>query len=77
MEPRIAKLESGVTDLRVNAASVLTSVENLKEAVIELRQVVQELRDTMNKGRGVIWVFGSLSMVIGGAVEALARKLLT
>lgn len=63
MEARILDLEHEVTDLRVFNASLSKSVEHLSTNVEKLGVVVQELRDTMNQGRGALWpIAGALSL---------------
>lgn len=74
MQDRITRLETEVGNLRVQGAEFNSTLMNLKDAVTELREVVQELRDTMNKGRGAIWLFGLGAAGLGGLVSAIIKK---
>lgn len=65
-DQRVFELEREVGNLRVNNAALGTSVEHLAKAVETLTDTVGELRDTMNKGRGALW----LAMIIAGAMGA-------
>jgi len=73
---RVHKLESEVTNLRISNASLSMAVEHLAVAVKSLTATVEVLRDTLNQGRGAIW----LAVLGGGGICAmaltLARKLL-
>ncbi|HEU4600509.1 MAG TPA: DUF1515 family protein [Steroidobacteraceae bacterium] len=76
MEDRVQRLEVEVVELRVQNAEFSGSLTALKEAVSELKCVVQDLRDTMNKGRGAVWLFGIGAAALGGLVSAILKKLL-
>ena len=76
MEDRIQRLEISVVELRVDNASLAKSVEHLSESVRDLVTVVGTLRDTMNKGRGALWMLLTASAVMGGVLSAIAKKLL-
>lgn len=72
-EDRITRLEAAVANLRVENASLATSVEHLSESVRDLVVVVGTLRDTMNKGRGALWLFLTLSAMLGAALTAVVK----
>lgn len=76
MEERIQRLEVDVMNLRIQGAEFNGSMTALTKAVDELKEVVQELRDTMNKGRGVIWIFGLGAAAMGGVASAILKKLM-
>lgn len=66
-DERVQKLETEVTNLRISNATLSASVEHLATAVKSLTETVQILRDTLNQGRGALW----LAMVTGGGIGAL------
>lgn len=74
-EDRVKELEAQVTNLRVNNAGLATSVEHLAGAVKTLTETVQDLRDTMNKGRGALWMAMLLAGGIGAAVATLIKRI--
>ena len=76
MEDRINRLEVSVVELRVDNARLAESVEHLSQSVRDLVTVVGTLRDTMNKGRGALWMLLTASAVLGGLLSAAAKKLL-
>lgn len=69
VEERVSALEGHVTDLRIENARLSESVQNLATAVSGLTGVVQELRDSMNRGRGALWLLGGLAATVGGIVS--------
>lgn len=73
-EDRVRELEAQVTNLRVDNAGLATSVEHLAGAVKTLTETVQELRDTMNKGRGALWMAMLLAGGIGGALTTVIKR---
>lgn len=72
-EDRVSALESQMTDLRIAVASdraaTNAAIDHLTEAVRDLTKGVQEFRDTMNKGRGAVWLFGIMAAAIGGVIS--------
>lgn len=73
-EDRVRELEAQVTNLRVDNAGLATSVEHLAGAVKTLTETVQELRDTMNKGRGALWMAMLLAGGIGAALTTVIKR---
>ena len=73
-EDRVRELEAQVTDLRINNAELATSLEHLAGAVKTLTVTVQELRDTMNKGRGALWMAMLLAGGIGAALTTVIKR---
>lgn len=74
-EDRVRELEAQVTNLRVDNAGLATSVEHLAGAVKTLTETVQDLRDTMNKGRGALWMAMLLAGGIGAAVATVIKRI--
>jgi hypothetical protein len=68
-EERLSALEERVTGLRVENARLSESVQHLADAVSGLTGVVQDLRDSMNRGRGALWLFGIMAATVGGIVS--------
>lgn len=68
-DERLTELETRVTDLRIANARLSESLQNLATAVSGLTGVVQELRDSMNRGRGALWLLGGLAATVGGIVS--------
>lgn len=73
-EDRVRELEAQVTNLRVDNAGLATSVEHLAGAVKTLTETVQDLRDTMNKGRGALWMAMLLAGGIGAALTTVIKR---
>lgn len=74
-EERITSLEREVTDLRVANAKLASSIEHLVKAVDALALVVQQQRDTMNQGRGILVTLMFVSGSIGAIVATMIKKL--
>lgn len=75
-DERLGELERKVTDLRITNATLAQSVEHLTVAVTALNDTVQILRDTMNKGRGALWLAMTAAGISGAAGWVLiSRKL--
>lgn len=72
-EERISALERDVTAIRIayagDRAATNAAVEHLTKAVEELTQSVQQFRDTLNKGKGAVWLFGLIATCLGGLVS--------
>lgn len=66
-DERVQKLEAEVTNLRISNATLSVAVEHLATAVKGLTETVQILRDTLNQGRGALW----LALLAGGSISAL------
>lgn len=72
---RIAELERDLTDVRIENAGLRASLEHLATAVTGLTTVVQDLRDTMNRGKGAIGLFAALSGALGGLLAWAAGRI--
>lgn len=66
--------EERITQLEIENARLAVSLEHLTESVRELTKTVQDLRDTMNRGRGALWVVVGASTLMGGAISAGLTK---
>lgn len=66
---RLKALEDRVYQLGIDNARLSESVEHLASAVSGLTTVVQDFRDTLNKGKGAIWLFGVLAAAVGGLIS--------
>lgn len=60
-------------DLKISNASLATSVEHLVKAVDALTLTVNTLRDTMNQGRGALWIMVGAA----GLVSAILSTFIT
>ena len=69
--------EERLTALEIENAKLAVSLEHLTDSVKELTKTVQDLRDTMNRGRGALWVVVGASTLVGGAISAAITKWLT
>lgn len=76
MEDRLYRLESDVSELRAQHAAMDAAVNHLVKAVDELRDVVQEFRDSLNQGRGAVWLFGVAAAAAGSLLSLILRKFL-
>lgn len=74
MEERLRNVEREVVDLRIKHAGFDGALSNLVKAVAELRAVVQDLRDTVNQGRGALWLFGIGSAGVGTLIGMILKK---
>lgn len=63
-----------ITQLEIENARLAVSLEHLTDSVKELTKTVQDLRDTMNRGRGALWVVIGASTLVGGAISAGLTK---
>jgi hypothetical protein len=66
---RLAALEAHVTDVRIQNARLTESLEHLARSVTDLTEVVQQFRDTLNRGKGAVWLFGILAAAAGGLIS--------
>lgn len=69
-------MEDRVRSLEIANAKLATSVEHLSSTVTILASTVQDLRDTMNQGRGALWVMMAAAGSIGAIIVTLAEKVL-
>ena len=75
-EERIKDLEARVTDLRIANGELATSVAHLTTAVDNLTHTVQVLRDTVNQGRGALWLAMAASGGVGALLVVIGKRLL-
>jgi hypothetical protein len=72
---RLRVLELQVTDLRIVNAQLFSTMEHLAKATDSLNETVDNLRDTINKGRGAVWlaimVAGAAGATIGSIIKSL------
>lgn len=73
-DERLARLEAENQQRAVDHARLSSSVEHLSEAVQMLSTTVQEFRDTMNKGRGAMWIVLAVCTLLGGLVSTAINK---
>lgn len=71
---RVHRLESDVSALRVSNATLSASLDHLTQAVTTLTETVQVLRDTLNQGRGAMWLMMSLGAGLGGLCVVVLKK---
>lgn len=69
-------MEDRVRSLEIANAQLATSVEHLSKTVDALATTVQTLRDTMNQGRGALWMAMGAAGSVGAIVATFAKKLL-
>ena len=81
LETKVESLANLVTDLRLSHERSLISTQHLQNAnehlaglVEELTRVVQDLRDTMNKGRGALWLAMSAAGGLGAFSVVILRR---
>jgi hypothetical protein len=67
-------MEQRLRELEIANAALTRSVEHLAISVKTLTDTVQDLRDTINKGRGAVWLFMLAAGGVGAAVTTLLRK---
>jgi hypothetical protein len=72
VEDRVRELERDISSLRVANAELAKSVEHLSASVRALTDTVSTLRDTMNQGKGALW----LGVLAAGSVGALITTVL-
>ena len=79
MEQRLDELEALVTDLRIavatDRAATTAAINHLTSAVQDLTKGVQEFRDTLNKGKGAVWLFGIVAAAVGGLISWMTTHL--
>ncbi len=75
-EERVQRLEEGLTAVLIENAKLASALQHLSGSVMKLDATVQDLRDTMNKGRGALWAFGLGSVCLGAAISTLVNRAL-
>lgn len=73
-EERIRDLEEKVTQLRIAQGEFATSAGHITAAVEKLEKVVNDLNDTMNKGRGALWLAMTAAGGLGAVTVTIARR---
>ncbi len=69
MEDRLAELEAQVVQLRIKQGQSEVKFDQLEPAIKSLATNVAELKSSIDKGRGAIWMIGSLGALAGAAGE--------
>ncbi len=64
---RLHELETKVADVRVTQASTMTTVEHLAKVATDLQHGVDQLNETISKGKGAMAVIGGAGLA-GGAI---------
>jgi len=72
MEEDLRMMQNDLVGLKIANASLTSSVNHLADTVRALTETVQILRDTMNQGRGMMW----LLMTAAGAMGAIAAVII-
>jgi hypothetical protein len=72
---RVHHVERQVSDLRVANAALSSSVEHLAKTVDVLNITVQSLRDTINQGRGAIWVMVGAAGAVGAIIATMLKRI--
>ena len=65
--------DTRIRELEIANERTVTVLEHVAEAVNGLNSTVQDLRDTMNKGKGaltgMLWLCGVMSAAVGGVIS--------
>jgi hypothetical protein len=69
-------MEDRVRSLEIANAKLATTVDHLSSTVTVLATTVQNLNDTMNQGRGALWLAMAVAGSVGALVATFAKKLL-
>ena len=75
-EERLRDLEEKVTQLRIAQGEFAASASHLAATVERLERLVGILNDTMNKGRGALWLAMVAAGGLGAATVTIARRVL-
>lgn len=73
---RVRELERDIRRIEVANASLATSVNHLSTSVIALTETVSVLRDTMNQGRGAMWLLMGAAGALGAVVATFVKHLI-
>ena len=68
-------MEDRVRSLEIANATLAANVEHLSKTVESLASVVNELNNTMNQGRGALWLAMAAAGSIGAVIATFAKKL--
>lgn len=74
-DARLTRLEEIVATLREDNASLSTSVSHLSATLEKLTLKLDELNNTMNRGRGALWVIVGASSVAGAILASMISSL--
>jgi hypothetical protein len=74
-DDRLSALEARVYQLHADNARLSESVDHLASAVAGLTAGVQDFRDTMNKGKGAVRLFGLVATGVGGLASWVMTRL--
>jgi hypothetical protein len=69
---RIHSLERDVSELREGQARQDEILKQLKESIDKIEKTVDDLNNTMQKGKGALWVVASIGAAIGVVSEVIA-----
>lgn len=69
-------MEDRIRSLEIANAKLATTVDHLSATVTVLATTVQSLNDTMNQGRGALWLAMAVAGSVGAMVATFAKKLL-
>jgi uncharacterized protein YlxW (UPF0749 family) len=73
-DTRLARLEEGLTEALVQNARLASAVEHLSDSVVDLKVTVNDLNNSMNRGRGALWVIVGASSIAGGVLTATISR---
>jgi len=71
---RIRRMEQDLINARIANAELSSSVEHLTKAVDMLTITVATLRDTINQGRGAVWVIAAAAGTVGAFAGMLVKR---
>lgn len=74
-EERMRDLEEKVTQLRITQGEFATSARHITTAVEELRKLVADLNNTMNRGRGALWMAMTAAGAFGAVLTTVVKRL--
>ncbi len=69
-------MEDRVRSLEIANATLAANFEHLSETVRTLAATVNDLNNTMNKGRGALWLMMAVAGGLGAVVVTVVKKVL-
>jgi methyl-accepting chemotaxis protein len=69
-------MEDRVRSLEIANATLAANVEHLSETVKTLASTVNDLNNTMNQGRGALWLMMAVAGGLGAVVVTVAKKVM-